>query len=174
MARTKTQGTTKIIEATIIEQGITPEQQAALEADMKELKQLSDIGAVLAKHDWVIPTITGVCATAGVCITAKVAATAAVTVATMIGGGMFTAYATFFGLLTIAVTMILKYRDTLMQWATALAVLVAKGLMYLYELACNFLGWLKEKCIALWNWFTSLFSSDEEKTVPANAQQVAA
>lgn len=167
MARTtKTQ---TIIDAQIIEQGVTPEQQAALEADLKELQQLSDIGAVLAKHDWIIPTITGACATAGVCITAKVASVAAVTVATMIGGGMFTAYATFFGLLMLAVTLILKYRDTLMQWATALAVLVAKGVLYLWELTKNFLGWLKEKCLALWNWFVSLFSSDEDNTEAAAA-----
>lgn len=163
--------TQNIIDAQIIEHNITPEQQAALEADLKDLEQLSNIGALLTKHSWVIPTITGACATAGVIVTAKVAATAAVTVATMIGGGMLTAYATFFGLLTIVVTMLLKYRDTLMQWATALAMLVAKGMYMLYDLACNFLGWLKEKCIALWNWFTSLFTSDDEEKNSALAAQ---
>ena len=162
--------TPQIIDAAIIEAGVTPEQQAALEAELRNLEQITNIGEMLNKHSWIIPTITGACATAGLLVSSKVAATAAVTVATMIGGGLLTAYATYYGLLILVVTMLLKYKDTLMQWATALAVLVAKGMYMLYDLACNFLGWLKEKCIALWNWFTSLFTSKDEEAAPAAAQ----
>lgn len=163
------QSTPRIIDATIIENGVTPEQQAALEADLRNLERLTDIGALLNKHSWVVPTITGACATAGLIISSKMAVTAAVTVASMIGGGMLVAYGTYLGLLTLVVTMLLKYRDTLMQWATALAVLVAKGMYMLYDLACEFLGWLKDKCVALWDWFCSLFSSEDKAAQPVAA-----